>query len=87
MWLIRGVYGFAMSIAVTPRKRNKLISLANILNLPGRHHDRIVPRNPHHHSDPGRHLDPMPRRLDSAVGSPRQKKRRKTASRRSLSNA
>lgn len=45
--------GFAMSIAATPRKRDKLASqltwLANrhILNLPeDRRHDRIVPRNP-----------------------------------------
>ena len=45
--------GFAMSIAATPRKRDKLAAqltwLANrdILNLPeDRRHDRIVPRNP-----------------------------------------
>jgi hypothetical protein len=45
--------GFAMTIAATPRKRDKLASqltwLANrqILNLPeDRRHDRIVPRNP-----------------------------------------
>src|SRR5438105_8422901 len=45
--------GFAMSIAATPRKRDKLAAqltwLANrqILGLPeDRRHDRIVPRNP-----------------------------------------
>jgi c-di-GMP-binding flagellar brake protein YcgR len=45
--------GFAMTIAATPRKRDKLAAqltwLANrsILNLPeDRRHDRIVPRNP-----------------------------------------
>lgn len=45
--------GFAMSLAATPRKRDKLAAqltwLANrdILNLPeDRRHDRIVPRNP-----------------------------------------
>jgi hypothetical protein len=45
--------GFAMSIAATPRKRDKLAAqltwLANrsILNLPeDRRHDRVVPRNP-----------------------------------------
>src|SRR5881296_602903 len=45
--------GFAMSIAATPRKRDKLAAqltwLANrhILGLPeGRRHDRITPRNP-----------------------------------------
>ncbi|MBV8836682.1 MAG: PilZ domain-containing protein [Alphaproteobacteria bacterium] len=46
--------GFAMSIAATPRKRDKLAAqltwLANrhILGLPeDRRHDRIVPRSPH----------------------------------------
>lgn len=45
--------GFAMTLAATPRKRDKLAAqltwLANrdILNLPeDRRHDRIVPRNP-----------------------------------------
>lgn len=45
--------GFAMTVAATPRKRDKLAAqltwLANrdILNLPeDRRHDRIVPRNP-----------------------------------------
>ena len=45
--------GFAMTIAATPRKRDKLAAqltwLANrsILNLPeDRRHDRITPRNP-----------------------------------------
>jgi hypothetical protein len=45
--------GFAMSVAATPRKRDKLAAqltwLANrdILNLPeDRRHDRIIPRNP-----------------------------------------
>ena len=45
--------GFAMNIAATPRKRDKLAAqltwLANrdILNLPeDRRHDRIIPRNP-----------------------------------------
>ena len=71
--------GFAMTIAATPRKRDKLAAqltwLANrhILGLPeDRRHDRIVPRNPRDHHDPAeRHRHHLPHHRHVAVRAPR----------------
>ena len=68
--------GFAMSIAATPRKRDKLAAqltwLANrhILGLPeDRRHDRIVPRNPRSTMIlPDGNGDHLPHRRHVAVG-------------------